>query len=349
MTSRALILAGIILLGAQTPAAGHQRFEWRNLPDLPQALGGQFVGVVHGHLVVAGGSYFTKPPWDGGKKQWVDTIYTLGRHDQQWRLSGHLPSPLGYGASITTLLGMLCIGGETPAGNSKQVLRLQWRGNRIVIHRLADLPETTANLAGALAGDTVYVAGGQANPKSTQALHTFWSLSLAKPDARWQTLPAWPGPPRILPAMAVAGSSIYLIGGADLTGTPGPPAGRKYLADAYRYSPRQGWHKIADVPQPSVAGVAAPTDNKLLVFGGDDGSLYMKQFEIKDRHPGYSRAIYEFDPTTGRWSTAGHMPASLVTTGLAVWNQQFVIAGGEDRPGHRSPRVLAGQFSTGGR
>ena len=35
------------------------------------------------------------------------------------------------------------------------------------------------------------------------------------------------------------------------------------------------------------------------------------------------------------------MPYALVTTGLAIWDDQIVIAGGEDRPSHRSAHVMA--------
>jgi N-acetylneuraminic acid mutarotase len=350
LTTRYLAIFGLtVMLTPQISLAGaRESLSWRNLPELPQALGGQFVGVVQDHLVVAGGSYFTTPPWEGGKKRWVNTIYTLSRNDAGWRLAGHLPSPLGYGVAITTPAGTLCIGGQTPSGNSKWVLRLRLEGSSIVIDHLPDLPEAVSNMSGALAGDTVYIAGGQSTPESTSALHNFWTLSLVAPRAGWRRLPAWPGPPRIFSVMAASGTTVYLISGAELTGAPGPPVGRKYLTSAYRYSPRQGWRRIADVPQPTVAGVGAVVNGKLLVFGGDDGKLYARQFKLKGRHPGFSKIIYLFDPHTRTWSRLGVMPHSLATTGLATWNHQFVIAGGEVRPGHRSALVMAGHISIGG-
>lgn len=83
---------------------------------------------------------------------------------------------------------------------------------------------------------------------------------------------------------------IYLISDAELTGTSSPPVGRKYLTDAYRYSSQRRWYRIADVPQSAVAGVGSVTEGKLLVFGGDDGSNYARQFELKYRHPGFFQA-----------------------------------------------------------
>jgi N-acetylneuraminic acid mutarotase len=345
MTLLEWILSSLILLTPRVQAATPgNAIAWRNLPDLPQAVGGQFVGVVQDHLVVAGGSYFTTPPWNGGKKQWVDTIYTLARNGSRWRLAGHLPSPLGYGVAITTSEGLLCIGGQTPTGNSKQTLRLRLEGSTLVIDRLPDLPETDSNMTGTLGGDTVYVAGGQSTAVSTQALHTFWALSLSKPHEGWRTLPAWPGPARIFPVTIALGSSVCVVSGADLTGTLGPPVGRKFLTDAYCYAPEKGWQQIESLPHPMAGGLGAEAQGKLLVFGGNDGSLADHEFEIKERHPGFSKVVYQYDPQTRAWRPFGSIPHSLVTTGLVRWGDEFVIAGGEDHPAHRSAAVIAARI-----
>ncbi len=269
------------------------------------------------------------------------TIYALGRNETHWKLVGHLPSPLGYGVAITTPQGMLCIGGQTPSENSRQTRLLRMQEGKIVIQRLADLPETAADMAGAMVGNTVYVAGGQVTPTSTAALHNFWSLSLSQTQAVWSSLPAWPGPARIFPVMAASGSSIYLVSGADLTGTLGPPLGRKFLTDAYCYTPGHGWRALANPPQPTAGGLGAVMKGKLLLLGGNDGSLAAKEYEIRDRHPGFSKMVLQYDPETGHWSSTGEMPYALVTTGLATWENELVVAGGEDRPSHRSARVMA--------
>lgn len=59
------------------------------------------------------------------------------------------------------------------------------------------------------------------------------------------------------------------------------------------------------------------------------------------RHPGFRRDILEYDPDTRAWRNMGGMPASLVTTGITMWQGRLVIAGGEDRPGSRSKQVFA--------
>ncbi len=326
---------------AARPGVG---ISWRYLPDLPHALGGQFVGVIDNQLVVAGGSYFDVPPWSGGKKQWVDTIYVLGRNDKEWRLAGHLPSPLGYGVAISLADGMLCIGGQTPAGNSRETLHLRLQGGQIVIDRWADLPQTASNMAGARAGDTVYIAGGQTTPESTHALHEFWVLPLANPREGWRALPAWPGAPRIFPVAIASGTSVCVLSGSDLTGTVGPPVGRRFLTDAYCYEPTSGWQPIRTLPRPTAGGMGTDAHGRLLVFGGNDGSLADREYEIREKHPGFSKDVLCFDPSTREWRVMGTMPLSLVTTGMARWGDEIVIAGGEDHPAHRSAKVIAARI-----
>src|SRR5512140_1842135 len=101
------------------PLAALLLFTWRDLPPLPQAVAGQFVGVLNDELIVAGGSHWdgVPPPWAGGKKLWSDAVCALGRGDKQWRLAGRLPHRMGYGVAISLPGEMLLIGGQTPEGN----------------------------------------------------------------------------------------------------------------------------------------------------------------------------------------------------------------------------------------
>ena len=323
--------------------AEHGEIQWRELPELPQALGGQFVGVIDDHLVVAGGSYFHTPPWDGGKKIWVDTVYTLGRDSQHWKLAGRLPTALGYGASITTAAGMLCIGGQTPTKCSRKAYRLRLRRETLQIDELPELPEPISMLGGALSGNTVYIAGGQNSPVATSALHSFFSLSLENP-LRWIREPQWPGSPRMLPLLAGDRSEVFLLSGADLTGSLGPPPGRRFLKDAFRFSHSAGWTKIPNLPRSVQGGVALIWHGHLLVFSGNDGSLADREYELKYNHPGFSRDVLELDSQPGEWIRIGSMPYSLVTTGIVVWGDELVIAGGEIHPAVRSARVIASRL-----
>ena len=318
---------------------------WRDLPSLPQALGGQFAGVLGDELIVAGGSYWTGPPWSNGRKIWVDTIYALKRDAKAWRLAGRLPEPLAYGASVAHGDSLLLLGGHNEAGVSNRILRLRMRDGVISADTVAMLPQPLMMMNAVVLGDSIYVAGGQSTPAPTRALSNFWSLPLAELSARaprWRELPTWPGPGRFFAHMAAATDSLYLAGGSDLVGDP--PL-RKFLSDANRYKPGSGWQPLPDLPGPLQAGLGAAHDGRFLVFGGSDGSLALRELELKENHPGFSRNLLIFDPASSAWISVPGIPASLVTTTITRFGDEFVIAGGEDRPGHRSARVIAARIN----
>src|SRR3546814_11768753 len=55
-----------------------------------------------GSLIVAGGANFPEGtrPWSGGVKQWSDQVFALEGGSNRWTRVGHLPRPMGYGASV---------------------------------------------------------------------------------------------------------------------------------------------------------------------------------------------------------------------------------------------------------
>lgn len=342
MTRRsfAVFVAASNALAGRAPA----RVTWRELPSLPQSLGGQFVGVVAGELVVAGGSFFDTPPWAGGKKQFADTVYRLRRGAAAWETAGRLPEPLAAGTAVTTPDGLLCLGGQGAAGHSRRCVRLRLRDGVAVFDELPELPESAAMLAGALSGNTVYVTGGQPTPTATAALATWWALPLDAPEPAWRSLPPAPGPGRIYPVVAAVGEDVYVASGATLTGSLGPPLGRRFLDDVWRFRPGSGWSAVRPLPHAVQAGVGLAWKGELVVFGGNDGSLADREWEVRERHPGFRREVYRFDAAANQWREIGRMPHSLVTTGVVASDDEFVIAGGEDRPAHRSARVFAGRL-----
>lgn len=330
-------LIGLILLTATLLSASEPT--WERLPDLPDKEGfaGSFAGVSGGALIVAGGTNFPdKKPWDGGTKLWYDTIYALEKPNGEWRVTGKLPKPNGYGVSITTPDGLLIIGGGNATEHFRDVFSLRGKG------KLPELPKPCAFMSGCLLDGVIYIAGGIETPTSTTALNTFWSLDLKQSKATWQELPPCPGKPRILSCMAAADGAVHLFSGAALhADADGKPA-REWLNDAWSFKPASGWQKRPDLPRVSVAAPSpAPViDSQILILGGDDGKLV--DFEPKTKHPGFPRSILAFDLKAQTWSEKGEVPFSLVTTNAVLWNGQIIIPGGEARPGVRSPQVWRG-------
>ncbi|MBS1824886.1 MAG: hypothetical protein JST93_06170 [Acidobacteria bacterium] len=322
------------LAGAAALTAGAEELVWSELPALPRGLAGQMVGSIGSMLIVAGGTWWEGKPWTGGKKFWSDAVYGLRPGDKGWRNLGRLPRPLAYGTAVAVKGALLLVGGQTDSSVSSQLIELSLGGPGIKIKELHRMPLPTAWTCGAVLGDRLYVAsGGDGFPAANQAYRTFWSFNLKNPAEEWRELDTWPGSPRFLAAMTAVGDTLYFGGGTDFGGGK-----RLFRQDAYSFHPKAGWKKIADLPVPLQGGMAAEVRGRAVLFGGNDGAWADK--ESDPAHPGFRRELYAYDSMENRWITWGMMPVSLVTTGIARWEGGLVIAGGEDKPGSRSARVI---------
>ena len=342
-----LLLACSAALADAEEGSASSWFQWEELPPLPAPLGfgGPFAGVSGGALVVAGGTNFPTPLFEGGKKVWYGAVFGYDAAAKQWRALAPLARPLAHGASITWKDGLLCIGGCDAERCYGEVFAL--RGGEGA--RFPSLPRPCAMMGAALAGSTAYVAGGQESPGATEASRSLWALDLSRPGARWQELEPLPGPGRILPVVAAQSNGyetqVYVISGAKLSPGADGKAARTYLTDGWAYSPKaRRWRRIADVPRPVVAAPAIESGQAhILVFGGDDGANAARVFELKDAHPGFSRDILAYHTITNTWTPAGKMPLGQVTTPAVRWQGGIVLPSGEVRPGTRTPKVLIGR------
>ncbi len=342
MPTQVLIVL-IIFAAAVSDAAKAQDIQWLRLPSLPDPFGlaGTFAGVSEGNLLVGGGANFPdRMPWEGGKKMWHDTVYVLSKTNGAWLKAGKLPRPLGYGISLTTKKGVLCIGGADADRHYADVYLLACVHNKLNVKSMPSLPVELAFGAGALVDNVVYVAGGSEKPGEQAALNRLFSLNLAKPSSGWRELVACPAEARILPVAGSASGAFYVMGGVALRPIDGKIK-RVYLHDAWRYNPSGKWERLADLPNPCAAAPSpAPlVDSKLLLVGDDDGTL--ADFLPRDKHPGFSKTIQAFDIRDGVWSHFGETPAARATLPLVEWNGLFVLPSGEVRPGVRSPEVWA--------
>lgn len=333
-----------IILSSAGPAAASSApasLRWRELPALPDAEGfaGSFAGTAQGALLVAGGANFPdKRPWEGGTKIWHDRVFVLPAGAPAWQAAGRLPAANGYGVSLTLEAGVLLAGGGDARRNFAEVWLAHRDGTAVRFTAWSSLPRPLAMACGAQVGRTVFIAGGLDRPEAATAQKIFIALDLDRPAAGWQELPAWPGAERFLAVAGAHDGAFYLFGGARLVPAAGGKTQREWLRDAWSYRAGVGWKRLADLPRVSVA---APTPapvaaGRLLVLGGDDGAQVNTP---PAGHQGFPRDTLAYDPRTDRWSGAGDLPFSLVTTPLAPGGDGIVVPGGEARPGVRSPKV----------
>jgi len=309
------------------------------IPD-PEGFACPFAGISHGTLLVAGGANFpTKKPWEGGTKIWYDTVWALDRPAGEWKKAGKLPRPLAYGVWADHHERVICAGGSDADKHHSAVFSLEWKDGKINVNELPALPRPIANACGTVVGAMLYIAGGQEKPDSTSALKAFYALDLTAKDAKWRELDAWPGPGRILATAASFDGTFWLIGGTDLSPDKDGKAARTYLKDVYRFHPKTGWTREADLP---CSIVAAPTpaavDHRgIHLFGGDDGTNL--GFQPPEKHPGFRKTALVYDPTTKAWKHGDELPVARVTVPLIHWGDTWIMPNGERGPGVRSPDV----------
>ncbi|MCX7046386.1 MAG: hypothetical protein NTX50_12985, partial [Candidatus Sumerlaeota bacterium] len=340
------LLAAFCAHGSSQAAqeAASETLTWGQLPSLPDALGlaGAFAGVSGGALIVAGGANFPNGfVWQGGKKVWQDKVYALDDPKGAWKVAGKLSRPLAYGVSVTTTQGVICIGGSDAERHYTDVFRLEWKDGALKTQPLPSLPIPLANAAGARAVDTIYIAGGADQPGELTALNKLFALDLAAAPLQWKELESCPGAPRQLAAAAAVDGAFFLIGGFTPQ-TSETKTVRRYLLDAWRYDPRQGWKRIADLPHPVVAAPSpAPAlgASRFLLISGDDGSKL--GFQPIEQHPGFSNEILSYGAITDTWRVAGAAPVARATAPVVEWRGQFLIVSGEVRPCVRSPQIWA--------
>lgn len=338
------VLSFLLALGVFDEACGAP--SWTPLSPLPDPIGvaAPFAGVSDGVLLVAGGANFPgRPPWEGGKKVWHDTVWALRSMTGTWQEVGTLTRPRAYGVSLTHRNRLLCVGGSDATGHTSDVTGIRWRRGRIESVPLADLPPPLpmpmANGAGVVdGGGTAYIACGNSEPGELVASGRVFSIRLGSREVAWTELPPIPAEPRILPVAAGLTKGFCLMGGAALEIKGGRPV-RRYLRDVWRYRPSRGWDRLPDLPEPCVAAASpAPVHrDALYVVGGDDGSRFGQP---ADRgHPGFSNTLHRLDLRTLQWTDIGRLPAPRVTLPCVPWKGGWILPSGEVRPGVRSPEV----------
>lgn len=89
-----------------------------------------------------------------------------------------------------------------------------------------------------------YIAGGLSHPNDTVAQNALWSLDLTLPLEKmvWQKQTPVPGPCRMLSVDGVQDGYLYVFSGVELyRDSVAGNVQRKYLKDAYRFHPQNGW------------------------------------------------------------------------------------------------------------
>ena len=200
-----IILLLLLLLSIDSYSTGINQIERKQVWTMKQAtesslqegLSGSFFGKQDDWFILAGGSNFPNgKPWEGGTKTFSDKIFIFSENsNNQFQLintSKKLPFALAEGAYVSTPKGLLCIGGETPNGLSKQVFLINYDGQEISILMLPELPLAVRNATATIVNSDVYLLGGQ--KEDGKSVKQFLKLDLNNLNKQWQSLTDFPVP-----------------------------------------------------------------------------------------------------------------------------------------------------------
>lgn len=265
-----------------------------------------------------------------------------GAHN--WKTVGRLPLPLAYGGAASIRNQVVLAGGEDGQRFSRRVFALKKTAGGIQLVEWPSLPVPLAYFAMTATEDHIYIIGGQTDPGAL-ANADLWSLAVdaeGNPVGEWRKETSLPGSGRILAAAGGCGDRLYVASGASLVKLKDGTTGRHYLHDFWSYDPVRYWVRLADLPRTAVAApTACSTATGLLIIGGDNRLNTGANWNPAQKPPVFSRSVLRYNFDSNKWSFAGDVPHTLVTTGAAVLsNGDVVVPGGEDHPGSRSAVVL---------
>lgn len=319
-----------------------------SIPDV-EGFAGMFAGVSGSHLFCMGGAKFQdKRPWEGGKKSWYDDIYMLQENNTWKKLNQKMPRPLAYGVSVSYQNTIFLIGGNDASQHYDHVVGCTWDADHLVFKNYPSLPMTVANMAGAVMGHYLIIAGGNSTP-TTGAIKKCFIMDLEEVNAGWKEIPAWPGRERLLPVTSVYNNHFYLFSGETANIDANGVSTRVILEDAYRLSintttHQWEWEILAKMPVGFCAsGNPAPVslDGSILLWGGVDATTALHTQPAT--HPGFPPAMYTYLTATNEWKCIGAQsdPLPRVTLPVVYWNQQWIYVSGEIKAAVRTNTVVA--------
>lgn len=346
----------------------------------PFGVSACYAGIIGDQMIIAGGCNFPEiPAAEGGKKRFYKGIYVAELTDDsllQWRKVGELPVPAAYGASMAIPGGLVLAGGVNTDGSLSSVYRLALSedGQHALLDTLCSLPFSMDNMGGAIAGETLFLMGGNVNGKPSAS---FYSYDYTQPGNSWVQETPFPGEARIQPVCVAqnnGGVQVYVWGGF-APSFDGKPA--TLSTDGYCYSlDTRAWTPVStpvgnDCKTVSLGGgiAYAMNDSMIVCTGGVNKDVFLSALrreetlkeaiassdsvrvdslkavvkEYMTRPPvfyHFNDKILVYHTQLDVWTEAGQSPA-VARAGAAIVGvgRTFYSIYGELKPGIRTPEI----------
>ena len=332
----AMSLVGIAACNTETMKVT----ELKPIPDAAYAKGvsAPFCGVVGDVLVVAGGANFPdKSLLEGGAKRVYADIWAYEAGD--WVHAGVLPDSTAYGATFAVDGALILAGGNVCGVTTDKVYELRLQDGAAVLRALPPLPVPMEQCGWTRDGDRLFLVGGV----GTTGVYACTVGAYA-----WTKVADLPEP-LVQPVAFVSAGKLYVWGGFN-------PETLE-VSDKGIVLDGGAWSATAPIPDNGTfvgaTGATLP-DGRLAVVGGVNRAIFARALHNtpEDRIPYLSKepaeyqfrqAMYTFDPAAGTWARPGSVPAcALAGPGVAAFGANALyVAGGELKPGVRSPKIFA--------
>jgi hypothetical protein len=265
------------------------------------------------------------------------------------KMKEHMPSPLAYGVTVEYKEELILIGGNNEKEFRRQVLGLKWNGEYFSSKNYPELPLPLANMAGALVGSVVIVAGGNSS-FTGEGLGSCYALDLEHLSEGWIPLSSWPGPARNQPVAGSFANQFYLFSGEAVARDQFGNPQRQMLQDAYKLQVKRNesrltgeWEILPSLPK-SVSASANPvpvnSKGQFIFWGGVDAGVAMHKDPTT--HPGNDQAIICYASRKKKWKILGSATnfKAPVTLPSVLLRNYWMYISGEIRPGIRTPAVV---------
>lgn len=315
-----------------------------------EGLSAMMAGVSESQVLVAGGSNFPDiPAAKGGEKKYYSEVFTL--EGGAWKLIGHLPKPIAYGASVNLPEGVLCLGGNNQQHTSAQCYLLSYHQKTLQIIPYPNLPEPLQQMAAAVdSKGNVYVAGGlKSDGTPNRNLYVF-NLK----EKEWKTRGKVPGDGRVQPTAVVqngaTGEMFFLLGGYDPLQLQCAQESLIYDIGKDQWTPTAPM-QLGGKPFALVGASSVKSGSQFIVIaGGIDKAIFEQAIQgkagtnyLNHAHDWYKfrQSFMIYNTITNTWIEESHSPHLAKAGASLITNEKgWMLIGGESKPGIRSTEVI---------
>ena len=328
------------------------------IPDAAYAKGvsAPFCGTIGDVLVVAGGANFPdKSLLEGGAKRVYADIWAKAPHSRKWVHAGVLPDSTAYGATFAVDSALVLAGGNVCGTTTDRVYELRLRYGKAALRCLPQLPVPMEQCGWTRDGDRLYLVGG---------VGTTGIYACTIGDYVWSKVADLPEP-LVQPVAFASAGRLYVWGGFNPETLEVSDRGLVLDLPVIPGEAKEStWRSAPAIPDGGTfvgaTGATLP-DGRLVVVGGVNRAIFARALHNtpEDRIPYLSKEpaeyqfrqdVFAFDPAApedgasapGGWSLLGSVSScALAGPGTAVRPAGgLYVAGGELKPGVRSPRIF---------